>query len=242
MKKKTKKKKPPLISLYKPAIKQLCWKSTDLPVTYKIYGHNSRNINQCLTVKTKSNPSAENKSGWRIQTSCGSKMNHLEVFQFMCTWRYEHISTSSVIWQLYFTCRHYFSLFSTVNQICDIWYSSIHTKCQSCCKPRTGIFKPKCNDCYIENFPENRCRFYCGACWCSYTGESPCSIGLFSQLVWWKSSVPQSDVHALWDKKMNATAMGSIIINEKWHHCVVCLTAIRPLSLQHSMWSRCLFD
>lgn len=74
-------------------------------------------MNQSLTVETKSNPSAENKLGWRIQTSCGSEMNHLEVFQFMCAWRYEHISTYSVIWQLYFTCRHYFSLFSTVNQI-----------------------------------------------------------------------------------------------------------------------------
>lgn len=88
----------------------------------------------------------------------------------------------------------------------------------------------------------NNVWFYCGACWFSHTGESPCSIGLFSQLACRASSVPESDVHALLDKKMNATAMGSIIINEKWHHCVVCLTAIRPLSLQHSMWSRCLFD
>lgn len=46
-------------------------------------------------------------------------------------------------------------------------------------------------------------------------GESPCIIGLFSQLACVASSVPQSEVHALLDKKMNATAMGSVIINEK---------------------------
>lgn len=95
---------------------------------------------------------------------------------------------------------------------------------------------------HVVSYMLNNVWFYCGASWFSYTGESPCRVSLFSQLAWGASSIPQSEVHALLDKKMNATAMGSIIINEKWHHCVVCLTAISPLSLQHSMWSRCLFD
>lgn len=55
-------------------------------------------------------------------------------------------------------------------------------------------------------------------------------------------SCPQPVVYASLDRKMNATAMGSIIINEKWHHRVVCLTAIRPLSLHCSMQSRWPFD
>lgn len=69
----------------------------------------------------------------------------------------------------------------------------------------------------------NKVWFYCGVCWFSHSGESP--LGCFPSWLAERPqslSYPQSEVHALLDKKMNATAMGSIIINEKWHHRVVC--------------------
>lgn len=119
--------------------------------------------------------------------------------------------------------------------------------CQSCCKLCAVSFRPKCSDSLIWTIQEHRrtCFFSvvrvdsvilgnlpaASACFPSWLSERPKSL-----------SCPHSEVHTLLDMKTNATAMGSIIINEKWHHRVVCLTAIRLLSLQHSMRSRCLFD
>lgn len=188
-------------------------------------------MNPSLTVKMKSKLSAENKPGWRIQTSCGSEMNHLEVIQFMCTWRYEHISTYSVIWQLYFTCRNYFSLFSAVNQICDIWYTAQYTPNVSpvanyaqCLLSQNAVIviSKTFRKIHVVSYILNKVWFYCGVCWFSHSGESP--LGCFPSWLAERPqslSYPQSEVHALLDKKMNATAMGSIIINERWHHRVV---------------------
>lgn len=67
-----------------------------------------------------------------------------------------------------------------------------------------------------------RCRYrpVSSACIPSRSAESPRPL-----------SCPQPVFSASSDRKMNVTAMGSVIINEMWHHRVVCVTAIRPLSL-----------
>lgn len=113
---------------------------------------------------------------------------------------------------------HYFP-----QSIKSVTFDIAHTECQSCCKLCTVTsqnamiaISKTFRKIHVVSYMLNKVWFYCGAFRFSHSGESP--LGCFPSWLAERPqslSYPQSEVHALLDKKMNATAMGSIIINEK---------------------------
>lgn len=95
---------------------------------------------------------------------------------------------------------------------------------------------------YGAFFPVTRCE--CGY-FLTLHSSSVFSFVFLRSAVDWSYPQPlsclQPGAFACAVRKINASAVGSIIINKMRHHCVVCLTIIRPLSttlntIQMSIW------
>lgn len=118
------KKNTTLTSLYKPAIKEVCWKS-------QIYQQHVKFMDTIAETWTSPRLSKLNETqvqrtildgGFRL--ALGQKWGH-PLYVYMTKWTYFNLF--SYLTALFYL-RHYFPWFSTVNQICDVWSEWIHTK------------------------------------------------------------------------------------------------------------------